>query len=188
MITNVAWTGDLERATIARNPSLAAKFQAGLSKERVNRALKRAKVTGDVAPLFALYTWRNGTDLSLASRVDSRLSFETERTKMTFFPGKPYYFFPALEMAIGHFGHLEAAAKAHPKLTEGVGRYFPVFWDGSTDWLAIDLKPSNRNRVVLMEHKSDQPFKQGYSSFHEFVADAIRANAENRPLGCFQTK
>jgi hypothetical protein len=183
---NTAWIGDFERAAIARNPSLTAKLQAGLSEARVKRALGRAKVIGDVAPLIALYTWRNGTDLSISVPVNTKQGLEAERAKMTFFPEKPYYYFLCLEMAIGHFGHLEVAAKTHPRLTEGVGRYFPMFWDGSTDWLALDVKPPNKNRVMLMEHKSEQPFREAYSSFDEFVSDAIRTNAENKPLRCFQ--
>src|SRR5262249_19292613 len=100
-------------------------------------------------------------------------------------PGKPY-FFPSLEWTIGDFLDLKEVVKNYPKISEAVGRYFPLFWDGSTETLAVDLKPTKQNRVLIVDTKSERPFKEAYSSFDEFVADAIRANTENKPLRCFQ--
>jgi len=185
MTMSTAWVKDLEKAVTTRNPSLTARLQPGLPEARVKRALDRAKVTGDVAPLIALYTWRNGTDLSLASNVNSKQALDVEKAKMSFFPGKRCCF-PSLEMAIGHFNVFKEIAKNYPKISEAVGRYFPVFWNGSTEELAIDLKPSNRSRVLIVDHRSDPAIREAYSSFEEFVADAIRVNEENKPLRCFQ--
>ena len=181
-----SWIEEFERAAISRNPDLVRKLRPGISEARIKRGLSHAKATGELGPIIAFYTWRDGTDLSLSIPVNAKRELEAEKAKVAFFPGPPFYYYLGLEMAVGHFGHLEAAAKNHPKLKAGVGRYFPVFWNGSTDWLALDISPSNKNRVILMEHEANRPFKEAYSSFDEFVADAIRANTENKPLRCFQ--
>jgi hypothetical protein len=76
--------------------------------------------------------------------------------------------------------------KYRPALKAVVDRYFPAFWDGSTGWLAIDLKPSCNNRVVIIECETENPVREAYSSFEEFLKDAIRANEENDSLACFQ--
>ncbi len=182
------WLRQFEQAAIARNPILATKLQPGLPEARVQRVLRRAGVAGNIAPLYDLYTWKDGTDLTfspLPSRVVPDF-YESQKAKTSFFAGKPYFFI-CLEMAIGHFGHLEAALRTQPRLKEGVNRYFPVFWDGSSEWLSVDLKPVNGNRIMIVDSRADQPFSEAYSSFEEFIADAIRANEENRPLRCFQS-
>lgn len=175
---------DLARVVLSRNPSVSSKLHAGLSESRIKRVLDRAKVSGEIAPLIAFYRWRNGTDLSLASNVESRQALEGEKAKMSFFPCM-YYYFPSLEMATAHFDTIKEVAKNYPNISDAVGRYFPLFWNGSTEWLAVDLKPSNRNRMMIVNHKSDPAIRIAYSSFDEFVADAVRANEENRPLRCF---
>jgi hypothetical protein len=179
------WIEDFERAAISRNPDLTRKLQPGLSEARVKRGLDRAKVIGEVSPLIALYTWRNGTDLSLRGEVDNRDSLEAEKGRMSFFRSKPYYF-PCFEMALGHFETFTAIAKNYPKISEAVGRYFPIFWDGSTERIAVDLKPLNRNRVLIVDHRSERGIWEVYRSFEDFVTDAIRANSGNKPLSCIK--
>ena len=176
------WTERLEKTAIARNPILAAKLQPGLSETQVKRVLSRGKVTGEIGPIVALYTWKDGTDLTSNPDIPN---FNDWKVNRSFFPGKPY-FFPCLEWAVTDFDSLEAIAKNYPKMSEAVGRYFPLFWDGSTECLSVDLKTANNNRVMIIESRSDQPIRQGYSSFSEFIADAIRANEEDKPLRCFQ--
>lgn len=176
------WIQRFERAAISRNPVLATKLQPGLSEGSVERVLSRKKATGELAPIIALYTWKNGTDLTSDPAV---LSFNEFRVSRSFFPGKPY-FFPCFELTAGHFETLKDIAKNYPKVSEAVGRYFPFFWDGATEHLAIDLKPGNGNRVLIVDHSSEQPILEAYGSFEEFVTDAIRANTENKPLRCFQ--
>ncbi len=176
------WIERLEQTAIARNPILATKLQPGLSEARVKRVLSRGKVTGEISPSVALYTWQDGTDLTSDPAIPN---FNDWKVSRSFFSGKPY-FFPCLEWAVADFDSFKAIAKNYPKISEAVGRYFPVFWDGSTECLSVDLKASNHNRVMIIESRSDQPIRQAYSSFGEFIADAIRANEENKPLRCFQ--
>src|SRR5262245_40412988 len=121
------WIERFEHAAISRNPALATKLRPGLSAGRVQRALSRAEVTGEIAPIVALYTWRDGMDLTSDSRVSN---FNDWKVSRSFFPGKPY-FFPSLEWTIGDFLDLKEVVKNYPKISEAVGRYFPLFWDGS---------------------------------------------------------
>lgn len=167
---------EVESAVLARNPVLARKLQPGLAESRMQRNLKRAGVEGDVESLIQLYSWRNGTilDRNLAS------------SQTGFFPGDIYQFLD-LEMALGHLGHIREAAKQHPKLAKEVGRYVPMFWNGATGWLAMDVKASRHNRIVIVECEDPQPYREAYGSFDGFIADAIRANVENDRLLCFQT-
>ena len=168
---DTALLSKFEQAVVAYNPILANKLQPGLAETRIRRALGRAKVSGDLDPVIALYTWKDGTIL------DSELV----QSKKGFFPGKPYYFI-CLEMAIGHFGSFREIAKNKPKIGEAVGRYFPVFWSGSTSWLAIDVQPSNRNRVMTIDFRSEQPICKAFESFHDFLTEAIRASEQGDAL------
>ena len=166
----------LETAVLARNPLLREQLQPGLSEARVRRILTRKKVMGDIECLIRLYTWKGGTWLN-----------EHPSLEKGFLPGsaEPYHF-PELEMALGHFDFFKEAALNHPRISEAVGRYFPAFWNGSDDSLAIDLKPGNRNRVILIEFNKERPFREAYSSFEEFLTDAIRASEDDVPLACFR--
>jgi len=167
---------ELEVAVLARNPLLWERLEPGLPAARVRRMLERKMVKGEIECLIRLYTWRNGTLLSQHASLDRGFLLGLRQ---------PYHF-PDLEMAIGHFIFFREAAVKHPRISEAVGRYFPAFWDGSTSWLAVDLQAGHRNRVMVIEYESRQPFRKAYNSFDEFLAEAIRANAENRRLNCFE--
>jgi hypothetical protein len=167
---NLELLTEFERAVRSRNPLLASKFQPGLPPAAVRRALTGGKVTGEIDSLLTLYGWRNG----------HTLDFELRRSQKGLFPGKPFYF-PSLEMSIGHFGHFAEAARTHLQISEAAGRYFPVFWDGSNGWFGVDVQNSH-HRVMMMDLKSPQPFAEAYSSMDELIADGIRANKEDRPL------
>jgi hypothetical protein len=89
-----------------------------------------------------------------------------------------------------------------PKLCTLTERYFPAFWDGDTSWIALDLE-SSEGRVVLIrlsvkraslqdghyepQVREKEPPREAYSSFGDFVADAIRANENNEQLACFRS-
>jgi hypothetical protein len=75
----------------------------------------------------------------------------------------------------------------HPAYAKVVGRYFPLFWDGSNSWLGVDLDPANNSRFVLIHTEFEQMVFEGYGSFEEFLNDAIRANEENDTLTCFDS-
>jgi hypothetical protein len=155
------WRPRLEAALLRQNPALLAHLEPGLPESRVRRVLGRHHVGGSLAPLVDVYMWRNGT----------RLTAEVVAGP-GFFPRLRYHLLD-LELALAHFDHARAAAKSHPELREGVGRYFPLFWNGDTGWLATDLDASSRNRVLTVEHGSDPPFREAYPSFVAFVDDVI---------------
>lgn len=137
-----------EAVTIGQHSLLASKLQAGLPEDTVRRYLRRHNVEGELGDIVAVFTWRNGT----------MLDPELAASKRGFFPGKPYYLLD-MEMAVGHLEHTRVAARKHPQLAEGVS-YFPVFWDGSTSWIATDTRPLQGNRVVLAEHRAEVPFRE----------------------------
>lgn len=164
----------LEQALFRRNPALAEKLQPGVPTKLVCHILEEAGVAGNIEALVALYGWKNGVG------IHSRLA----AGETTFFPDAMYQFL-SLESSVEHLSRLREAARGLVKLTgdptglsEGVDRFFPVLWDGSTGYLAVDVKPSNNNRVVLLEFESVEPFRELYSSFEEFLRDTIRANEE----------
>jgi hypothetical protein len=163
---------ELEQSLLGWNSLLQKKLQPGLPEWKVRRALARVKAQGEIDNLITLYTWRDGTIL------DHELCL----TKKGLFPGTSYHFLD-LEMASGHFREFNQVSKVRPEVAEAVGRYFPAFWDGSTSWLAVDLVPCNRNRVMIVEFGS--PIRQAYESFDAFITDVIRANREGAGLSCF---
>jgi hypothetical protein len=65
------------------------------------------------------------------------------------------------------------------KMPQEERRYIPVFWDGVTGSLAIDLKPGMRNRVMAVEFESELPFREICDSFDAFLSDATRAIQHN---------
>lgn len=171
---------EFEEAAIAWNPLIAGALRPGLPKAKVRRALQRESVSGDTDVLISIYAWRDGV-------LSQSINFTGIADCPGFFPGEAYIFLD-LEMAIGHFRHCKSAAKNHPKLAEGSGRYFPLFWNGSVNWIGIDLAPGENNRVMLMQHRSDSPFREAYKSIDEFLADAIRANRQRDLLSCFRSR
>jgi hypothetical protein len=88
-------------------------------------------------------------------------------------------------MALGHLGHTRVAARKRPQLADGAF-YFPLFWDGSTGWIAADIRSSSHNRVVIADHHAEVPFYEAYPRLYDFLSDvmhAIEANEELHPRG-----
>jgi len=168
---------NLREAIRARNRVLAERLIPGLPEVRIRRALDRAKVQGAVEPIVRLFSWKNG------SALDSTL----EQMQASPFPGSLYMFMD-LEMMLSHFKEFKECSKFHPKYGEITGRYFPMFWDGSDNWLALDLNPSCSSRIVLLETESEEMVREAYASFEDFLHDAIRANRQNQRLACFEDK
>lgn len=139
--------------------------------------LKRGKVTGCIEPIVRVYSWRSATQ--------RKPLITMEETAL--FPGPPYVLVE-LELMIGHFHGFEEFAIDHPRYKEVIARYFPVFWNGSCDYLAVDLDPSKNSRVVVIEHEAEKLVREGYASFDGFLEDAIRANEKNEKLTCFLAK
>ena len=164
----------LEIAVLRRSELLSEKLQIGLSEAKIKTILKRSQIAGVLQPLIDLYSWKNGTVLD-RDLFSSRIGF---------FPGTVYQF-TDLQFAIAHMKSFQEVAKYQKHLEAMVDCYFPAFWDGSTGWLGIDLKPSSNGRVVTIEFETENPVREAYRSFEEFLRDAIRSNEENNGLTCF---
>lgn len=166
-----------ECAIHRRNPALADRLLPGLPEARVRKMLDRGKVKGAVEPVVALYSWKNGTQ--------PNAYITPERPSL--FP-IVVYMLAELDLMIAHFQGFEEISVYHPRYTEVIGRYFPLFWDGSMGYLALDLEPSNHSRVVVLEKKAEKLVREAYVSFDEFLKDAIRANENNDILSCFKVQ
>ncbi len=175
----------LHKALTFRNPLLAGRLRPGLSESDIRNALNRASVAGAIEPLVELYSWRNGTALDESTPME----------ETSFFPVDVYEFLD-LETALNQLECMNQAAaqlremfegtEAHPMFSGMSGQLFPLFSDGATGAIAVDLTPSKGNPVLAIEFESDEPMRQAYGSFQEFIKDAIRANRENNSLSCFQ--
>jgi hypothetical protein len=153
-----------EQAVTAWNPLLARKLQPGLPEMEIRGLLRRHKVGGDLGPVPILYGWRNG----------AKLDAELVASKRGFFPAaKPYYLLD-LEMAVGHLDHTRIVARRRPELQAG-SVLLPLFWDGSTGWIAVDLGSVHHGRVILSEHRAETPFRDSRACLEDLLNDAIRA-------------
>ena len=175
----------LEQAVVDRNPLLAERLKPGLTESGIRQALNRANVKGAVEPIMELYLWRNGTAL------DEKIPMEAT----SFFPVDIYQFLD-LETALNQLESMRQAStelqgmfegtEAHSMFSDLSGQLFPLFSDGATGTIAVDLTPSKGNPVLVIELESTDPIRQAYGSFEEFIGDAIRANQETDALRCFQ--
>jgi hypothetical protein len=93
-----------------------------------------------------------------------------------------YYIFPGLPFILEEFRSMLADfcgfkeyAVAVPAYAHAVGRYFPLFWNGSADWLAVDLGPEAAGCIVLLEHDDPDLAHVVYPSLEALIRDAIRA-------------
>lgn len=174
---NTALFEKFELALRARNPQLAERLQPGLAENRIHRMLERSGVQGAVGPVVALFSWRNGSDI-----YNSELTNEQASP----FP-KSIYRFVELETMTADFQGFKECLAHHPEYAKVAGRYFPLFWDGSNSWLAVDLDTTSNSRIVLIHTEFEQMVFEAYGSFEDFLNDAIRANEENDGLICFET-
>ena len=174
----------LEAALLNRNPDLTEKLQDGLPVEKIKQDLEQAGIKGEIAPIIEFYSWRNGTTTDQSSMEE-----------ISFFPVDIYWFLD-LKSAIEQFDTINKAAEQLKELTlddseetqamfsDFQGQYFPLFFNGVTGTIAIDLS-SKENRVVAIEFESTEPVRQAYASFEDFLNDAVKANEEECNLSCF---
>lgn len=173
----------LEQAVAIRSALVADLLQPGLTEPEIKRGLDAAGLRGDFRAVIELYVWKDGT------RPGRNLAL----SETAFFPESIYQFLP-LRRALALFEDMQQASRDLVAVTgdptgisSGVGRYFPIFWDGSDRELGIDLAPGHQNRVVVIDFASSEPFREAYSSFDAFLEDAIRANEKHERLSCFKT-
>ncbi len=164
----------LEQSIRQRNPVLADALQPGLPEEQIREVLRRAKVEGEIEPIVCLFSWKNGTQIDFGATLN----------EMSPFPGT-IYTLRDLKTMTEDFIMFHQSIVFHPQFAESDGRYFPIFWDNSTSYLAVDLKSSG-GRVVLLEPEGEELARTAYNSFEDFLKDAIRANQEDERLMCFE--
>lgn len=191
----------LEAAILRRNPLLLEMMRPGLPVEKIKKELKRASVAGAVDQLVGLYSWRDGTNLQgfgsealeagftppIEVELSDFIKQELLRLGVKRDTDLRQYNFIELKSAILYAKEYEQIAKHNPKMYIVVGRYFPILWDGATGWVAVDTEPSAHNRIVTIQMRDEQPLREAYDSFEDFLKDAIRANESNEPLACMRT-
>lgn len=157
-----------EDAIRQREPAVADSLQRGLPEEDIRKTLREAGVNGNIAPIVSVFSWKNGSQLS---------------PEFSPFP-KSIYSFGNLRTMIEHFLMFHEAFIYHPKFEQADRRYFPIFWDTSAGYLAIDLK-SLSGRLVLLDPETEDMARDAYATFEDFLKDAVRANKERDNLACF---
>ncbi len=171
---NVTILTRLENAIRNRNPRTADALLPGVTEPEVKGVWDSADVDADLSALIALYGWHNGM-----SDVGEG-----------FFPETGYRFLP-LQAAAEHFHAMRAVAAELAEFTQdptgiaaGAGRYFPLFWDGATGYIAVDLSGKSNRGIVLIDFEAPEPYQQAYRTLRDFMIDAVRAVEMNKRLAC----
>lgn len=138
-------------------------FRPGLLEAQVRRKLERAKVRGSLEPIIALFSWHDGSNVNPSFTREEATPFPQSR-----------YLFLELDAMCGHLHEFVDTAVNYPNVRQVVGRYFPLFWDGSSTWVAVDLT-SPKGRVVVVNLRAARPVAPAYDSFQAFLEDAIKA-------------
>lgn len=156
-----------------RNPSLVRCLQPGLLPETIVSLLSSLEIRADFQAMIDMFSWKNGISPC----------FKGNRTEASPFPESIYVFYE-LPLMIHHYREFRETFVFHPLFEDLRGRHFPLFWDGSTGYIALDLF-SKSNAIFLLEPESDVLAREAYDSLDAFLEDAIRANQENDALKCF---
>ena len=166
---------ELEFALRDRNPELAELLAPGLQADQIEVSLRTVGIRAGFEPIIRLFGWRNGL---------KPVSFQ-DAGDTAIFPELAFHFLN-LDVMIAHFRGLREGFILHPNSEAAEGRYFPLFYDWSTCYLALDLS-SHSHRIILFDPESEDLVCEAYSAFDGFIADAVRANQENDLLMCFKT-
>lgn len=156
----MTFLNEFENTLSERNPNLGQSLRPGLPGEKVRQILKRAKVTGDVEPIVALFTWKNGCQPGLGFT-------------MRLFPTLDFQFWD-LNRMVAYFAAFQDLAKENPRLRDLANRYFPIFWNGTSRWLAIDLREKRDSQIVVIDLERKPPVEGLSSSFDKFIREAIQ--------------
>ncbi len=160
----------LESAVRVKKPKVADALQPGLSEAQIRAILGPTRTDKDIDAVVALYSWKNGVD--------------ADKARQPFFSETIYQFLP-LDEAVEHCASMQEAidalvAMGSPiEMPQDATRYLPVFWDGVTASLAIDLEPGMNNRVMEIEFESEMPFREVSDSFEWFLSMAIKATQDD---------
>jgi len=137
---------------------------------KIRAMLKKANVKGNIEPIIELFSWRNGTF--------PMQDFTGEKTRII--PHSRISLM-RLENMIDHYLCFKEMEEYNPRYKTLGGRFFPLFWDGSSTYILVDLE-SPDGEILLLETQSDHFLREGYCTFADFIRDAIRANQMGEPL------
>jgi len=188
----------LEAAVFSRNPGLAQLLQPGLKLAQIQKTLRRGGIEGVVEPIIDLYSWRNGTQFQGNGVVfDTAYKGGLVPPRTIPMTDSEKEFMRAIGVKRDthpeHYHLLDlkrAVSIARGGAMEG---YFPFLWEtgrGSA-YLALALEPSGGNAVVkieTMETRDKYPVREAYSSFEDFLTDAIWCNQNSQPLACLHSE
>jgi hypothetical protein len=164
----------LEDAIRSKRPQLCDALRRGLPEASIRSILRRRELSDNNGVVIDLYSWKNGADASKA--------------RVSFFPHSMYEFL-SLETAVVQSAVIQESVSAlvasgtpiqMPKDTKN---YLPVFWDGVTGYLAIDLRRDMNSRVIEIEFEAEKPYREICKSFGTFLTEAARAiQADESPV------
>ncbi|MGV3757326.1 MAG: hypothetical protein ACO1QS_18255 [Verrucomicrobiota bacterium] len=155
-----------------RNTVLFEMLQPGIPEAKIRKKLEKCGLTKSIKNVVDLYSWRNGFKL-----FDRRVS----GAERVIFPCSNFSF-EDLDLMSAHFLQFREFCKNNSRYCEVADKYFPIFWDGSTGWIAVDI--SKGDGVVLIDGKLNQPVRLIYDSFESFLSAAIVSNERCAPLDC----
>lgn len=162
-----------EKAIRARNPILADRLQPGLAEDKIRKKLQRAGVGGNIGSIVQLFAWKDGSVLDPGVKEEHASPF----------PGSAFMFLD-LDMMVSHFKEYKECARYHSRYEQVAGKFFPLFWDGSDNWIALALD-FEHTQIVLVETELENLVRKLYNSFEELLSDAVEANQKNTGLSCF---
>ena len=160
-----------EIALRKRSEVLAQRLQPGLAPSIIQKKLERARVVGNVEPIVSLFSWRNGSELDRSiSRIEATPFLQSA------------YIFLNFERMLMDFKSFYEYSNYHKKYLPIIGKYFPLFWNGFNNWIAVNIKSSGTGEIVLLLTHEEEIARLACVSFKIFIEDAIKANESNLPM------
>ena len=156
----------LEKSVVEVNPKLAERLLPGIPEEKIVRLLQKHQVHNSVSEIVSVFAWKNGC------RLDPSMSgFES------LFPNTGFMFLNFKTM-LHHFESHKECAVVHSRLAADFGCSFPLFWDGSVDWLAIGIADKNSGKIVRLSMRDgSMPSMRTHDTLDDLINEAIKANA-----------
>lgn len=161
----------LDDAINKRSPVLSSRLHPGLDATIIAKVLNKAGAVGNIQPIIDLFSWKNG------STLDPLIKEEDWK----FFP-HAIYMFLNLEKMVANFKGFKELAKYSPKYSEVAGRFFPLFWDGRENFLAIDLSPTGKGAIVFIDPHAPHLMGQICPSLEDLIEKAIEGNLKNEKV------
>jgi hypothetical protein len=166
--------GVFEQVMCDRNPDLKAHLLPGLG---MAASIRKFSAMGKAREILSeLYSWHSGTNPTERKHPGGHMfTF----ANLSVVPCDVFIFSP-IELTIAHRGSWRLAERQIRSLKDVANKYFPIFWNGGTRWIALEINGSNR--VVFIDFDSFPATRPAYKSFEECIQDLIGANLQRRPI------